>query len=555
MLAAILARQGRRVLVLEKGSHPRFAVGEALLPQSTLWMWILAQRFDVPEIQHLTRLDAIHRHVAPTCGIKRSLGFLYHEEGRRQDPRQANLLIAPSTPLTCESHLFRQDVDLYMLNVALRYGAVYRDRVDVGDFEVDGDGVRLRTDSGDEYSARFLVDGAGYRSPVAVRFGLRETPTPLETQSRAIFTHMLGMKLYDDCLLPEESPGLSARWCEGTLHHVFEGGWFWIIPFNNVAGSENPLCSVGLTLNMKRHPDTGLPAEEEFFRFVARYPSIAQQFVGATAVRDWVKTGRLQYSATGGAGDRYFLMAHAHGFIDALYSRGLITTFEVLSALAGPLLEALEEDSFSRTRFAYAERLQNAMLRQSDRVVNNSYRAFPSFPLWNAWLRVWLIAEIFGDLRLFSICVKYLETKDRSLFARLEADPLLGTGAPGEDEAADLLDHAEEVLARYERGELDAEAGAASILASLGAAACMPPIHGWGDAQALHLDFVPEKLARTIAWGRTAAPPRIRDRLFDWNPAVLGLGQGIEAAGGDGQAAISLPPVSPGEGSGEAAAR
>src|SRR6476659_5325834 len=71
MLAAILARQGKRVLVLEKGSHPRFAVGEALLPQSTLWMWILAQRFDVPEIQHLTRLDSIHRHVAPTCGIKR----------------------------------------------------------------------------------------------------------------------------------------------------------------------------------------------------------------------------------------------------------------------------------------------------------------------------------------------------------------------------------------------------------------------------------------------------------------------------------------------------
>src|ERR1700753_1628551 len=176
MLAAILARQGRRGLVLEKGSHPRVAVGEALLPQSTLWMWILAQRFDVPEIQHLTRVDTIHRHVGPTCGIKRSLGFLYHEEGRRQDPRQSNLLIAPSTPLTSESHLFRQDIDLYMLNVAIGYGAVYRDHVDVGDFEVDDDGVRLRTDAGEELSARFLVAGAGYRSPGAGRVGLRETP-------------------------------------------------------------------------------------------------------------------------------------------------------------------------------------------------------------------------------------------------------------------------------------------------------------------------------------------------------------------------------------------
>jgi FADH2 O2-dependent halogenase len=523
MLAAILARQGKRVLVLEKGSHPRFAVGEALLPQSTLWMWILAQRFDVPEIGHLTRLDSIYEHVSPTCGIKRALGFLYHEEGQRQDPRQSNLLIAPSTPLTTESHLFRQDVDLYMLNVAIRYGTVYRDHVDVQDLVVADDGVRLTTESGESYEARFLVDAAGYRSALAERFDLREKPTRLETQSRAIFTHMLGVKFYDDDLSPEEAPGLSARWSEGTLHHVFEGGWFWIIPFNNVPGSQNPLCSVGLTLNMKRYPDTGLPAEEEFFQFVNRFPSIAQQFEGATVASDWVKTGRLQYSATGGAGDRYFLMAHAHGFIDALFSRGLITTFEVLSALAGPLLAALDEDEFSRDRFAYAERLQTTMLRQSDRVVNNSYRSFPSFSLWNAWLRVWLIAEIYGDLRLFSVCVKYLEDQDKSIFALLEADPLLGTRAPEEDEVGALLDHAEEILARYERGEIDPEAGAAAILATLDRATCMPPIHGWGDAQALHLDFLPAKLVRTIGWGMTEAPQSIRDRHFMFNPAVLGM--------------------------------
>ena len=524
MLAAILARQGKRVLVLEKGSHPRFAVGEALLPQSTLWMWILAQRFDVPEIQHLTRLDSIYEHVGPTCGIKRALGFLYHEDGRRQNPRQSNLLIAPSTPLTTESHLFRQDIDLYMLNAARRYGAVYRDHADVREFEIDDDGVRLRTATGDAYSARFLVDGAGFRSPLADYVGLRETPTRLDTQSRSIFTHMLGMKHYDDCLLPGESPGLSAGWAEGTLHHVFEGGWFWIIPFNNVPGSQNPLCSVGLTLNMKRYPDTGMPAEEEFFHFVERFPSIAQQFVGATVARDWVKTGRLQYSATSAAGDRYFLTSHAYGFIDALYSRGMITTFEVISALAGPLLAALDEDSFSRSRFAYAERLQHAMLRQSDRVVNNSYRAFPSYALWNAWLRVWLIAEIFGDLRLFSICVKYLESKDKSEFDQLEADPLIGCSAPGVDEVTDLVNHAEDVLARYERGELDPEAGAASILASLDRAACMPPVYRWGDPQDTHLDYVPEKLARTIGWGVTEAPQRIRERLFSFNPAVLGMG-------------------------------
>lgn len=524
MLAAILARHGKKVLLLEKGSHPRFAVGEALLPQSTLWMWILAHRFDVPEIQHLTRLDSISEHVGPTCGIKRALGFVWHEDGKRQDPRQSSLLIAPSTPLTTESHLFRQDIDLYLLNVAIRYGTVYKDHVDVREFEIDDDGVLLTTDKGEEFSARFLVDGAGFRSPLAERFNLREKPCPLGTQSRSIFTHVTNMKFYDDCLTPEEAPGLSAKWYEGTLHHVFEGGWFWIIPFNNVPYSKNPLCSVGLTLNMKRYPDTGMGAEEEFFHHVNRFPSIAQQFEGATVARDWVKTGRLQYSATGGAGDRYFLMAHAHGFIDALYSRGMITTFEVLSALAGPLLAALDEDKFSRSRFEYAEKLQNAMLRQSDRVVNNSYRAFPSFPLFNAWLRVWLIAEIYGDLRLFSICVKYLETQDKALFDRLEQDPLIGMSPPGEDEVTDLVNFAEDILARYEAGELDEETGAKAILASLDQAKCMMPVRRWGDAEDIHLDYLPEKLAKTIGWGLTEAPQRIRDRMFIFNPAVLGMG-------------------------------
>src|SRR6185436_16352972 len=109
----------------------------------------------------------------------------------------------------------------------------------------------------------------------------------------------------------------------------------------------------------------------------------------------------------------------------------------------------------------------------SDRVVNNSYRSFPSFPLFNAWLRVWLIAEIYGDLRLFSICVKYLETQDKTLFDRLEQDPLIGMSPPGEDEVTDLINFAEDICARYESGELDEETGAKAILASLDQAKCM----------------------------------------------------------------------------------
>ena len=48
----------------------------------------------------------------------------------------------------------------------------------------------------------------------------------------------------------------------------------------------------------------------------------------------------------------------------------------------------------------------------NDRMVASSYQAFGHFPLWNAWVRLWLSSTLFGDLRLFRLCLKYLETRD-----------------------------------------------------------------------------------------------------------------------------------------------
>src|SRR5215212_11220676 len=183
MLACILARQGFDVLLLEKEAHPRFAVGEALLPQSTMLMWMLGQRWDVPEILHLTRTESITEHVAPSCGVKRIIGFLYHRDGQRQDSSESHLLVPPVTPITSESHLFRQDIDLYLLNAALRYGVTYRDHTEATEVEFDPRGVDLTTSTGERFRARYVVDSSGYKSVLARKFSLREEPTHLRTQS------------------------------------------------------------------------------------------------------------------------------------------------------------------------------------------------------------------------------------------------------------------------------------------------------------------------------------------------------------------------------------
>lgn len=520
VLAAILGRQGFRVLLLEKGTHPRFAVGEAMQPQSSMLLWILGERFDVPEIQNISSTERILKHVTRNCGVKKTFGFLYHEEGKRQDPKKAHLLIPPATPLVSESHLFRQDIDHYLVKAAIRYGVVYRDRTDVQDFSLGEDGVVLRTAAGEELRARFLVDGSGHKSVVATKLGLRQEVPPLRTQSRTIFTHMIGLKRYDDTLKPEERPGLSRQWYEGTLHHMIDGGWFWVIRFDNVPGSESPLTSVGLTLDMRKYPQRDIPPQQEFEEIVARYPSIAAHLEGAEAVRPWVGTGRLQFAAADSAAPRYFLMSHAHGFIDALYSRGMINTFEQIHAFAPRLIQALRDDDFTVSRFDYPRRLQDAMLQDNDRMVHNSFRAFGHYDTWNAWLRVWLANIIFGDLRIFRVCLKYLATGNKSQFAALDDDPLPLSSPPGTDPLEDLSRFGDSMFDRWEAGEISAEEASARIFDLLGRTP-LPPVHAWGDPEARHLDFLPEKLVRMIGWGMTEAPPPL-NRWFDFDPSVLG---------------------------------
>ena len=64
-LAAILARDGFRVLMIEKARHPRFALGESPLPQTSYWMWLISERYGIPELKNLA--DARTVAVEPGC--------------------------------------------------------------------------------------------------------------------------------------------------------------------------------------------------------------------------------------------------------------------------------------------------------------------------------------------------------------------------------------------------------------------------------------------------------------------------------------------------------
>lgn len=452
LLGAVLAKQGVRVVLIDAEVHPRFAVGESTIPHTSLLISLLAEKYGMPEIEHIAYPDRLADYVCTSCGIKRCFGFAYHRPGEIYNSREG-LQFGTSKD---ENHWFRQDIDAYLYHLAIHYGVVPRQNTKVTALEIDRQGVRLQTSADEEIHARYLVDGTGYKSVVADRFSLRENPTRLKHHSRTLFTHMVDVPPFEK----DRNP-LSVSWHEGTLHHCFERGWFWVIPFNNHERSTNPLISVGLTVDPRYYPKGKQPAEEEFKAFLQQFPSVAAQFANARAVRPWVSTGRLQYSSTRTLGYRFCLMSHAAGAVDPLFSRGMINTLEVIHTLLGPLLEALATDDFDQERFAHIEDLQQRVLDYNDRLVNWAFVSWADFDLWNAWLRVWALGTVITEYRLMNALSDYSRTHDEEYLAGETNNPVFSNFE--DPQYAAFFARAGELVEAFESKRISSSQAAARI--------------------------------------------------------------------------------------------
>lgn len=521
LLGVILARHGVRTVLVEKGSHPRFAVGESTVPETTFHLEILSKRYDVPELGALKNFPSIQRSVTSACGVKRGFSFVHHREGEEQRPEACSQFPTWGPPFGPDVHLHRQDVDAWLLAAAIRRGADYRSRVALDGVDVGPGGVTLRVRGGERIDGELLVDASGFDSPVARALGLREDPCTLETRSRTIFTHMVGVQPYER-VSDGRAQGLAYAYSETTLHHLFPGGWFWIIPFDNHAGATNPLCSVGLSVDLDRWPASGAPAEEEFWSFVRRFPSVERHLRGARAVRDWVSTGRLQYSSRGGRADRVFLLPHAAGFVDALFSGGLTQTVTTVNNLAGRVLEAARARDWSSERFAYPETWMLRGIRHHDRLVSRAYWAMQEPELFDAWHRVWMLGSTFGATGHVEVVARWDRTRDPAVWSELERPPRRGAQSADIPEFQALFGAASEEMDRHRRGERSAGEASAEIRRLVGACPLAPPRWRLGDpATRCPTTFTLPDLAALSAWGFWSAPESVR-RNFDLRGRIAG---------------------------------
>ncbi|WAM29665.1 NAD(P)/FAD-dependent oxidoreductase [Myxococcus sp. NMCA1] len=515
LLAAILAKRGARVVMIDAAAHPKFAVGESTVGHTSSMLELLGMQFDIPEFVQLSTFMGARKHIASAIGIKRGFAFIHHDKSRPFDLDYSNQLVISPILHGPEAHWYRQDIDAYVAHIAVRYGCDLKQQLRVKDIDLGLDKVTLVSERNERITCRYLVDAAGPNSPVARQQALRDTPTRCKTHSRSIFTHMIGVKPFDDVLVGAERKPSPVPWFQCTLHHIFDGGWLWVIPFNNHKWSTNPLCSVGLQLDPRRWPvPEGITPEQEFNAWLKENPVVERQFVGARAVREWVSVPRLQYSSKRTIGHRYCLLGHAAGFIDPLFSRGLAGTMMSVHSLSLRLLEALKDDDFDVCRFETFNRLQQGLLNHNDELVNSAFIAFRDFELWNAFFRVWVVGEAALDfLRLLKAKFQFKETQDERVFHGMDEVPYPGLLCPDDAAYKKLWDESVASIEAVERGEMSSEDATRFIVQGLQHAQIVSPALGLTDPSRHHFDgsSVTDALS-AFAWGKLSAPESIKQR-------------------------------------------
>ena len=502
MLACILAKHGISTLLIEELSHPRFAIGESLIPETGVRLRILAEKHGIPEIGWLGSFHALRDNVSAACGVKRSFAFMYHREGERHRPEQTNQLPTLTPPFGPDSHLFRQDTDGYLASIAVKYGAHFRQQTKVTNVANDHDEVVLTTTNGEEIRASFLIDGGGMRSHMATQLNLRDEIPRFRTDTRAIYNHFVNVKPAD--LLIEGGKKVTpSPLGQATMHHIFDGGWIWIIPFGNHRESTNPLTSVGMMLDRRKHPTPQGTPEEEFRAIISRFPTIRQHFADARPVRPWVGTGRLQYSQKHLLGTRMLQLPHAASFVDPLYSSGLSVLTVAIDLIAEALLGAFRDRDFAIERFQRIEDVVNTGFDHYDLIVSKSFDAFASYDLWNAWNRNWVLGNFLGTFGPFANLIRFLGSGNRE-FLDVTTRPgnigvlsshlpevratMLESAADVEEATAGRISHAEATRRIFER---------------LGALKFVPKYMGFGKPeQRAPSTFTLPNGARHVLWYR-----------------------------------------------------
>ncbi len=317
-VAALVAQQGWKTLLIDRDPMPRFHIGESLMPE-TYWTF---ERLGV--LDDFRRIAFTRKYGVQfvTGDGKESRAFIFSEH----EPRASAMTW----------HVERAELDCLLFDTASMHGADCRDMTRVVDFRLHPDGSELHTvtiqlPSGDRRTVRtrVLVDASGQQALIAHRLGLKNVDPNLK--KAAIWGYFA-----DAQRNPPQEPEVTC-----ILHTEDKRAWFWYIPLSDGR------VSVGAVADNDYLLKDGMSPEEKFQWLRDHCPGVQKRLEGASLSTPLRVAKEFSYTTSQRAGDGWVLVGDAYGFIDPVYSSGVYLALKSGEWAADAICDGLQKGDVS----------------------------------------------------------------------------------------------------------------------------------------------------------------------------------------------------------------
>ena len=338
--ATLLARAGRRVVVLERDKFPRFHIGESLLPFST-------QAFDRLGVREKLDRTFMPKHggeIIAACGTT-SAKFYFKDgfESRRDRAYQVT----------------RSEFDKMLLDHSRENGADVREETTVQKIAFGKKSVRLEVETPggatEALEARYLLDCSGRQTTLGNFFKLKKSYDHL--QKFSVFAH------YENVARPDGIDGTLIRMVRGLDR------WFWLIPLTPTR------MSVGVVMDTSTFRAMKLSPEEALQECIDEQPMMLEPMANSERVSPVYSAGDYSYRNAKLFGDRWLMAGDAAGFIDPVFSSGVFLAIMSAEKAADSLHEILGDESLKPRLFREYSRRVNRVMDLYLRFVNSWYRS------------------------------------------------------------------------------------------------------------------------------------------------------------------------------------
>src|SRR6478736_9195797 len=316
-VSTLLAQQGVRVTLFERERFPRFHIGESLIPET---YWVLDRLGMLPKMRasHFVKKHSVH-FVNASGGLS---ALFYFADNKTHECSQTWQVV-------------RSEFDQMLLDNAREHGVDAHEGVHVLDVVFDEDravGITVKDTDGSrrEVRARVVVDASGQAALLQNRFKLRVWDPILN--KGAIWTYWQGA--YRDTGRDEGATMV--------LQTDNRNGWFWYIP------QHDDTVSVGVVAPFDYlFKGRGANHEKTYYKEGDRCPAVKQRISGAARVTGYFVTRDYSYRSTRVAGDGWVLVGDAFGFLDPLYSSGVLLALKSGELAADAIADGLAKGDTS----------------------------------------------------------------------------------------------------------------------------------------------------------------------------------------------------------------